>query len=266
MRSGDFVQEWQGFPSPEAAIAQTHRGIDIFRRTIGRAPTGGKYGGWAYNGFAEQVVNDCGFLWWCRDWTPRDVTGRVPDAYYEPQLFGRNLVVSLPSTVHGFFWDRRQIDVLLARRQVISIAEHIAPVRPDGLVQTPNIFDDMGELRRLYSYLRGKDVWHATGSEIAAYVIARERSLIYDVTKTGFSIRYDGPVDRPQLTLRLDCAALGADPSSAFEIVQPDGAVAGSVPASRRSGRRDLVTVTLMTGRYEVRVSSLPASVRCTAQ
>jgi hypothetical protein len=175
-------------------------------------------------------------------------------------------VVSLPSTVHGFFWDRRQIDVLLARRQVISIAEHIAPVRPDGLVQTPNIFDDMGELRRLYTYLRGKDVWHATGSEIAAYVIARERSLIYDVTKTGFSIRYDGPVDRPQLTLRLDCAALGADPSSAFEIVQPDGAVAGSVPASRRSGRRDLVTVTLMTGRYEVRVSSLPASVRCTAQ
>src|ERR1035437_8505627 len=72
-----------------------------------------------------------------------------------------------------------------------------APVRPDGLVQTPNIIDDMPDLRRLYQYLRDHNVWHATGTEIASYVIARERSLVYDVTLDGFSLRYDGRVERP---------------------------------------------------------------------
>ena len=94
------------------------------------------------------------------------------------------------------------------RRQVIAIAEHIAPVRPDGLIQTPNIVDDMAELRRLFGYLSGKDVWHATGSEIASYVIARERSLVYDVTREGFTLRYDGRLERPGLTLRVDSSVV----------------------------------------------------------
>ena len=156
-RPSAFVQEWHGFPSHEAAVAQTKQGLETFSRAIGTRPAGGKYGGWDYNGFAERRVDACGFIWWCRDWMPRDMAGRIPDAYYEPQFFGKNLVVALPSTVHGHFWDSRQIDLLLARRQLIAIEEHIAPIRPDGLVQTPNIVDDMSDLRRLYQYLRGKE-------------------------------------------------------------------------------------------------------------
>jgi hypothetical protein len=253
-RTDRFVQEWQGFPSREAAVTQTRQGLDVFSRAIGSLPRGGKYGGWEYNGFADGAVDDSGFLWWCRDWMPRDIGGRVADDYYEPQFFGHNLVVALPSTVHGHFWDPRQIDRLLARRQLIAIEEHIAPVRPDGLIQTPNIVDDMEDLRRLYRYLRGKNVWHANGTAIASYVIARERSLIHDVTRDGFSIAYDGRIDRPVLTLLIDCAALCTPEQPFIDVVDPAGVVADA-GAFRfdRERRRHVVTLPVSQGRYQVR-------------
>lgn len=253
-RTEEFVQEFAGFPSVDAAIARTKAGLEIFRRAIGAPPRGGKYGGWAYNAFADSVIDDCGFLWWCRDWMPRDITGRIADEYYDTQFFGRNLVVALPATVHGQFWDRRQIDRLLSRRQVIAIEEHIAPVRPDGFVQTPNIIDDMGELRALYGYLREHTVWHATGTEIATYVIARERSLLYDISRDGFSIRYDGRVDRPQLTLIIDGTALCSPATPVVEITTPDGQILdGSAGRFDLESHRHCVTVPVMDGRYRVR-------------
>ena len=253
-RTERFVQEYQGFSSPEAAVAQTKKGLDTFSRAIGAVPRGGKYGGWAYNKFADGAVDDSGFLWWCRDWMPRDVAGRISDGYYDTQFFGRNLVVALPSTVHGHFWDRRQIDLLLACQQLIAIEEHIAPVRPDGLIQTPNIVDDMVDLRRLYQYLRDKNVWHATGTEIASYVIARERSFVHDVTRDGFSIHYDGRVERPLLTLLIDCAAVCSPGAPLIDLTTPDG-VAVDPGAFRfdRERHRHRVTVPVVPGRYCVR-------------
>lgn len=257
-RTEDFVQEWRGFPSTDAAIAQTRRGLDIFARATGLSPQGGKYGGWDYNGFAEEAVDHCGFLWWCRDWTPRDVTGRIADDYYEPQFFGRGLVVGLPSTVHGKLWDRFQIDLLLSRRQIIAVEEHIAPVRPDGQIQTPNIVDDLTDLRNLFRYLRGKKVWHATGSEIASYVIARERSLIFDVSRHGFAIHYEGRVNRPLLSLLIDCSAVCTPAEPLIEVTAPDGTVVDSSECSfDLASYRHLVTTEVMEGRYTVRARAL---------
>lgn len=249
-----FLQEWRGFPSRESAVAQTRQGLDIFRRATGAVPRGGKYGGWDYNEFAGDAVSDCGFLWWCRDWMPRDVTDSIDDGYYEPQFFGDNLVVALPTTVHGHFWDPRQIEVLLARRQIISIEEHIAPVRPDGLVQTPNIVDDIGELRRLYGYLRGKNVWHANCSDIAAYVVAREQTLVHDVTQDSFRLRYSGRAERPALTLRLDCAAICGVDRPHIVVQTPAGQQLEPAAYKLDTRRyRHLVTVPAMDGTYHVR-------------
>jgi peptidoglycan/xylan/chitin deacetylase (PgdA/CDA1 family) len=257
-RTDRFVQEWQGFPSRAAAAEQTRKGLDIFHRAIGTVPRGGKYGGWDYNQYADDAVDECGFLWWCRDWMPRDILDRVADDYYEPQFFGRNLVVAIPSTVHGHFWDPRQVEILLARRQIIGIEEHIAPIRPDGLVQTPNIVDDVEELRRLYAYLRSQHVWHATGTEIASYVNARERSLIYDVTREGFSIRYEGRVERPPLTLCIDCAAVCSAEKPVVDIAAPDGTVlnTGTFRFDRRLYRHR-VTIPVTSGRYQVQPRAL---------
>ena len=252
-----FLQEWRGFPSHDAAVAQTRQGLETFAKAIGRTPRGGKYGGWDYNEHADGAVDASGFLWWCRDWMPRDLTGRIADAYYQPQFFGRNLVVALPTTVHGHFWDSRQIDLLLEKRQVIGIEEHIAPVRPDGRVQTPNVVDDMPDLRRLYQYLRGKPVWHANGTEIASYVIARERTLVYDVTADGFSLRYDGQVERPLLTLRVNCAAVCSRTQPLADIVAPDGTTLDAAAFRFDTERyRHRVTLPVMQGRYKVRPRS----------
>jgi peptidoglycan/xylan/chitin deacetylase (PgdA/CDA1 family) len=250
----EFVQEWRGFPSRAAAIEQTRLGLQIFRNATCHAPRGGKYGGWDYNEFGEDAVSDLGFLWWCRDWMPRDVSGAISDGYYEPAFFGGNLVVALPSTVHGHFWQRRQIDVLLARRQIISIEEHIATVRPDGLVQTPNIVDDLNELRRLYRYLRSKNVWHANCSDVAAYVVARENVIVYDVTLDGFSIRHTGSLERSHLTLRLDCSALCCARQRYIEVTTPDGRIlAPDAYQFDERHYRHRVTVPVISGHYGLR-------------
>lgn len=249
-----FLQEWRGFASREAAVAQTQKGLDIFRRATGEVPKGGKYGGWDYNEFAGDAVSDCGFSWWCRDWTPRDVTGHIDDAYYEPQYFGANLVVALPSTVHGHFWDHRQVDLLLTRRQLISIEEHIAPIRPDGLIQAPNIVDDIHELRRLYRYLRSKNVWHANCSDIAGYVVAREGTLVHDVTLDSFSIRYSGPAERPTLTLRVDSSAICDTSKPRIVVTSPDGqALEATAYRFDQHRYHHLVTLPVVNGSYGVR-------------
>jgi len=254
VRYQEFVQEWRGFSSVAEANEQTQKGLSIFERAVGARPAGGKFGGYDYNEFAQDSLDECGFLWWCRDWMPRDVGGRVPDDYYEPQFFGRNMLVALPSTVHGYHWDPRQIEVLLAKRQIISIAEHIAPVRPTGVTQTPNIIDDMAELRRLYAFLRGCPVWHATGTQIASYVTARERTHVYDVTADGFSLRYDGRVERPVLTLRIDRAATAGESRPFLEITPPDGGTALVVKQSAETSRPYfLATIPVMNGRYTVK-------------
>jgi hypothetical protein len=256
-RTESFLQEWQGFASTETAVEQTKKGLEIFRRATGTIPTGGKYGGWDYNRFAEPAVDACGFLWWCRDWMPRDTTGRIDESYYEPQFFGRSSVVALPSTVHGYFWDKRQIDALLRAEQIISIEEHIAPVRPDGLVQTPNIVDDIAELRALYGHLRAKPVWHATCSEIATYVIAREQTCVHDVTLDGFRIRYTGRPERPALTLRIDCSAICDTRKPHVTLVAPDGSQIDSAAFSFDTHRfHHLVTIPVMDGDYLVRASA----------
>ncbi len=262
-RTETFVQEWRGFPSHDAAVAQTKLGLEAFVRAVGVRPLGGKYGGWDYNEHAEGAVDASGFLWWCRDWMPRDVSDRRADGYYDPQYFGTGLVVALPSTVHGHFWDTRQVERLLARRQVIAIEEHIAPIRPDGRIQTPNIIDDMADLRRLYRYLRNKDVWHATGSQIASYIIARDRSLVHDIGRDRFSIAYEGRAIRPLLTVEIDCAALCSPEQPAVDVVAPDGqAVAPEAIRLDLRRYRHLVTIPVVAGKYEVRPRSTRPSAR----
>lgn len=234
-------------------MAQTRLGLEIFHRATGAIPRGGKYGGWDYNEHADEAVAALGFQWWCRDWTPRDVSGQVADEYYDTTFFGKDRVVALPTTVHGHFWDPRQIALLLARRQIISIEEHIAPVRPDRLVQTPNIVDDIADLRRLYAHLRQRNVWHATCSEIASYAAVRDLTSVEDVTLDGFAIRYLGTENRPQLTLRIDCSAICPGGAASVVIGLPDGSKLdqGSCRTIKRS-RSVLATVPIMTGRYSV--------------
>ena len=249
----DFLQEWRGFQSVQEACEQIERGKAIFKEVFGRYPSGGKYGGWEYNRFADESIDQSGFLWWCRDWMQRDVRSRIRDSYYEPQLFGENLVVALPSTVHGFFWNKKQIDTLLQKKQVISIEEHIAPVRPDGLRQSPNIIDDINELRRLFCYLRKKNVWYATGTEVAEYFIAFSFTTIYDIKQDSFKIRYTGRVPSPILTLILDRRSLDfKDEAESVKMVLPDGNELDNLSCLDHKEDSFCVNIPVQNGTYRI--------------
>ena len=105
-----------------------------------------------------------------------------------------------------------------------------------------------------HRYHKDVNCEHATGTEIASYVIARERSLICDVTHDGFSIRYEGRVERPSLTLLIDCSAVCSPEQPLVEVVAPDGAIAESSEFHfDRERYRHRVTVRVSNGRYQVR-------------
>jgi hypothetical protein len=244
----DFIQEWKGFKSIDEACEQIARGKEIFNNILGQYPSGGKYGGWEYNKFADTSIDLSGFLWWCRDWMPRDVTDHIDDRYYEPQFFGDCMVVALPSTVHGFFWDVKQIDKLIDKKQIISIEEHIAPLRPDGRTQTPNIIDDVNELRKLFAYLRKKNVWYATGTEVAEYFTAFSFTTIYDIKPDSFKVNYMGRVEDPTLTLLIDFSYAGDRKN--ISIITPDN----EIVECTYKDQLHVANIKIKNGRYVVRM------------
>ena len=244
----DFVQEWNGFGSVSEACDQISKGKEIFNDVLGRFPFGGKYGGWKYNELADESIDKSGFLWWCRDWMSRDVHDRIDDSYYDPQFFGDNLVVALPSTVHGFFWDVKQIDKLIDKKQIISIEEHIAPLRPDGRTQTPNIIDDINELRSLFSYLQKKNIWYATGTEVAKYFVAFSFTTIYDIKQDSFKINYKGRVKEPMLTLLIDFRHIRD--RKPINIITPDN----EIIKCTYKNKLHLANVKIKNGRYKVKI------------
>jgi hypothetical protein len=248
----NYIQEWKRFKSIDEACDQIEKGKEIFKDVFGRYPRGGKYGGWEYNEFADESIDRSGFLWWCRDWMPRDIHNKIGDAYYEPQFFGENLVVALPSTIHGFLWDKKQINKLLEKRQIISIEEHIASVRPDGMIQTPNIIDDINKLKSLFSYIRTKNVWHATGTEIAEYFIAFSFTTIYDIKKDSFKIKYTGRVSSPILTVIIDTSFISSNGKKRIRITLPDGNELSNWFIHRKKDNCFLVNIPVQNGTYNI--------------
>jgi hypothetical protein len=114
--------------------------------------------------------------------------------------------------------------------------------------------DDINELRRLYRYLRGKNVWHATGREIASYVAARERTLIYDIERDGFSLHLETPMEDARLSLRVDCAALCTSSQPLIDVITPDGQpLHADAYRYDPDGHRHLVTIPVVAGRFRVR-------------
>ncbi|CAN2048993.1 DUF2334 domain-containing protein [Candidatus Magnetomoraceae bacterium gMMP-1] len=223
---GKFVQEWKAFKDIATAIAQTHKGINIYRKVFGHKPYGGKYGGYAANQFSDTVIDRSGFMWWCRKWTPRLIGQDYNKNYYEPKYFGKNMLIDIPSTVHGRKWTKKQIDTLIKEKQIISIQEHIAYYRPHtDYIQKPNIIEDIYSLNLLFEYLQKKNIWYATITEIAKYYDTLSKTTFFNINNHGFEILYTGKFDHPVLTLRINCRCISTKEKSKLSIIMPDGSL-----------------------------------------
>jgi hypothetical protein len=255
-RAEDYVPEFAGYASVEAALENVARGKEIWRRVLGCDPEGGKYPAYAGGAVGDEAVSRAGFTWWCRSWD----RGRHPVAApgtFEPTFFGDPPVVDVPSTLATPRWPagivRRlcrspralaaQIAALVAGGDPITVQEHIAWSRPDRRRQRPNVQDDEAELIRVFAALRRYPLWHATCGEIARYFEARSRTEIA-CTADGFEVRYRGRAAAPpELSLVHDA------PGERLVLDGPRGRIALE-RATTRDGRSVTQHAPLPPGRY----------------
>ena len=247
----DYIQEWQTYKSIEHALSRINYGTKILTEGIGEIPKGGKYPGYASNDFSDQSIDESGFLWWNRfanyannhikkyskhdSWISGIDFNQLSN--FDIKTFGENNVIDIPTTLGGdkftylFKKDNRflkgnvkkllkpilikkgikEIDFLLKNKLVISILEHIAPSRNDGTRQPPNIFDDIKSLFIMFDYLKDKNVWYCTGTELAEYYYLRTQANIVDNGNT-FRLQFNNDKNLnivQRLSLKIDgCESL----------------------------------------------------------
>lgn len=219
-----FIQEWESYQSLEQALFTIDRGKKLFRDVFGFSPLGGKYCGYRKNSFSDESIDKSGFLWWCRDWAGRQSDYEDADELkdkHELKYFGDSRVIDMPSNIAGSMMNYHsqgrlktaikkmlgkrvitpdevfgagysKLDELIKNRSVISIQEHSSPARTDGKRQTPNIYDDAESLKRIFAYLKDKNLWYATGTQIASYFELYNRTEIKTIDECSFSIKYTG--------------------------------------------------------------------------
>lgn len=249
----DFIQEWDQFVSLDEAIKEIETGKDIYKEVFGHYPKGGKYCGYHPGEYGDRSIDKTGFLWWCRFWNrglidnkAGSIGGNDHDLLtnFDIKTFGNNQVVDIPSTVSGSLFNGTlnierlrfsvkgyvkqilkpillkkkydEVNYLLDNRLVISLQEHIAPSRDDGRRQSPNIYDDLDSLRIIFNFLKDKNVWYCTGTELAQYFILRE-SLKFVTPKEGFFSIENASEDFPE------CITIKILPDNNYLIIQPDG-------------------------------------------
>lgn len=221
----DFIQEWMMFKDLDEAIDIINWGREVYRDVFGNYPMGGKYCGYESNEYSDESIDKTGFLWWCRyynrgiiDNKNCNIGGRDidPITNFDVKTFGENRVIDIPTTLDGemfkdllnpniktikgliklifrryfIYREIRKIKHLLKNNLIISIQEHISPARDDGRRQTPNIFDDLDSLIYFFNFLKYKNVWYCTCTELASYVYNRENLSIVETEDNTFYIKY----------------------------------------------------------------------------
>jgi hypothetical protein len=212
----DFKQEWELFKSLNEAVETINKGREIYKDVFGCYPKGGKYCGYAANDFSDESIDKTGFMWWCRFYN-RDLT-EDSITNFDVKTFGSSNVIDIPSTLDGglltgiFNTDRKiikrigktilkhyiinkkleEIGFLLKNNLIISIQEHISPARDDGRRQSPNIFDDKESLRCIFNYLKNKNLWYCTATELAEYYILKNNLEFTEISENEFKVKYTG--------------------------------------------------------------------------
>ena len=193
--------------------------------------TGGKYPGYAKNKCARTVVESLGFRWWAAD---SDMIDRKCEknrhAYYEGQkvlllptnisgsIFLRNIAKRSSSSwksiiekkmpllrpVYGVYEALKAeayISYLYENRMILSVQEHFVNLRTDGKRQDPNIYDDVFSVCKIYSLLRGADLWHTTCGQLAHYIESYDHSSLVQRENGLWELSYRGNWDEMFLSI-----------------------------------------------------------------
>ncbi|MBW8886646.1 MAG: hypothetical protein JF616_02715 [Fibrobacteres bacterium] len=252
---GNWIQEFDMLGPGDADRLRTE--IRAMESLLGRRFFGGKYPGYRSGGHGAEIVDALGFEWWAAS---VDMLGRAHPGNAHGYLPGTNRVLDFPTNFSGAAFNpglpRKGAAILLSRLRetvrlgrseeqlrhlyeggfVISVQEHLQNARTDGMRQTPNAYDDLASLERIYAILRTLDVWHADCTSIARYLECRDRTTLATLDKGRFELRYEGNRNDPRLSLRAESPAYVSDAGVRIVGRYKDGAwILNNVPPGRYS-------------------------------
>jgi hypothetical protein len=226
--TNNWIQEFQ-YLIPDD-IARIKKEIEKAENILGLKFSGGKYPGYKKNQYSEDIVESLGFKWWCSSYEMLDRKHKLNKHTY----MGKNThILNLPTNLYGnrFSFKLRYdhswkkiprilksflrniktelfIQYLYENRLLITVQQHFSNFMSDGTRQPPNIFDDIYSLERIYTILRGADIWHATCEEIAHYLESYDFTKI-DLLKNGnYKIEYNGIWGKPFLSVKSNSRAI----------------------------------------------------------
>jgi hypothetical protein len=270
-----FVHEWRMYKTLEEALITIAEGREFFKKVFGEYPAGGKYCGYQTNDFSDKSIDKSGFRWWCRKWNRIHVD--IPDdERFNIRYFGDNNVIDIPSTIAGnlFSFNPRnfavnlikkllgrsvttfedvlnegysQLENLLKNNYIISVQEHISPSRTDGKRQITNIVDDKDSLIRIFEYLKDKNIWYATISEIADYFELYQNTSIRMKEGANFEFEYTG-----RATVHKELTILLSGEDSPFEIESPSGKLLKKEVLINEKKKQYLTNLEIEPGVYKV--------------
>ncbi len=215
-------------------IPRIRSSIDAFEERYGVHMTGGKYPGYRKNEFSVDIVRDLGFHWWAAD---SGMINRKCRENHHTYCNDKSLLL-LPTNLSGGSFSQNKllystsgwktmikkkfpaffamkklyrdsqieeyINYLYENRMIISIQEHFMNLCTNGRRQTPNIYDDVYSVARIYDLLRGIDVWHTSCGTLAHYIESYDHSTLAHRKDGLWEISYNGSWDTMFLTVSSD--------------------------------------------------------------
>ncbi len=197
-KEGGFVQEFEYRTLKD--IPYLRKSISKFEEIANIKFNGGKFPGYKSNENSKKIIEELGFKWWaCSHKMMNKRHSDNRESYFgdkqkvfnfptnfsgesfKHQLYPKTKRFIKCRIVYGYYRNYKlheYLQYLYENQFIISIQKHFSTLRTDGIRQRPNVYDSMNSLKRIYSILRGADIWYGKCDEIARYIENRDKTKL----------------------------------------------------------------------------------------
>jgi len=216
-KNGQLVFEFENLSENDTGLLTIK--LDEFLRK-GLQFTGAKFPGYKYNNTAINFLKNRGYSWVALD---AQMINRRHIGNQIATLENFNLI-NIPTNVSGNLFQpmpmntkiknrvkrflapknnvspERYLTYLYKNQLPITIQEHFQNQTTSGKRQTPNIYDDIKSLHRIYGFLKPLDIWYTSCFQMAQYFDAYTNTRLI-VDKGQFELVYLGKTNTSGLSI-----------------------------------------------------------------
>jgi hypothetical protein len=197
-----------------------------FEKKTGIIFSGGKFPGYRYNYNAIEFIKNLKYKWMALD------SHMINKKHDDNSLkyIKNSKLVGIPTNLSGDVFNslpprannvRKFVKKILKKKKLpeelieylylnqlpIIIQEHFQNLRIDGKRQTPNIYDDLISLDKIFGMLRPLDIWYTNCGEIAHYFDSYQNTQL-TLNNDGFEINYNGNWDEPIISFESEISKI----------------------------------------------------------